>query len=80
MKQTMTASIRQYQDISYIRLDSLPDEEREPFHRWIQRQTRPVIPNEFDGSEDPAPCAYAWDYARWLSEGKPGNSPDPYDT
>ncbi len=76
----MTAAIRQYEDIPYVRLDSLPDDEREPFRRWIHRQTRPIIPNEFEGSEEPAPCAYAWDYARWLTEGKPNELSQPYDT
>lgn len=33
--------------------------------------TRPVIPNEYDGSQNLAPCAYASDYARWLAEGNP---------
>ncbi len=62
------------------RIDTLPDGEQEPFQRWLQRQTRPVIPDEFDGSEDPDPCAYAWDYARWIADERPNQLSDPYHT
>jgi hypothetical protein len=76
----MTSLIRQYQGVPYIRIDTLPDEERESFQRWIRRQTRSVIPDEFDGSGVPAPCAYASDFFRWLAEGRPSLLAATYDT
>ena len=76
----MTAVIRQYGHIPYIRIDSLPDDKREPFERWIHGQTQSIIPDEFDGLEDPASCAHAWDYARWIADERTNQLADPYHT
>lgn len=64
----------------YLRIDSLPLEEQEPFSAWIFRQTRPVVSHELDAERAPASCAYPWDYARWLAENKPAALTDPFDT
>ena len=64
----------------YIRIDSLPQDEQGTFSNWVFRQTRPVIPSELTADGQPAACAYARDYARWLSENKPTSLSDPLAT
>ena len=61
----------------YVRIDSLPPPDQPRFTDWLFRQTRPVVSSEIDATGQPAACAYAWDYARWLSENKPTVLSDP---
>lgn len=75
-----TVPIRHYAGAPYIRVDELPPEDHTRFSDWIFRQTRPVVPSELDANGQPADCAYAWDYARWLAENKPASLTDPYAT
>ena len=51
----------------YIRIDSLPAEQRAEFAVWIYHQTCPVIPTEQDAEGRLAPCAWRWDYEHWLT-------------
>ena len=50
----------------FPRVRDLPEEEREPFMRWLMNQTRPILPGvpvrEQDGY-------YQWDHDRWKREG-----------
>ncbi len=64
----------------HIRIDALPASEQEPFWKWVCHQTRPVIHTELDADGKTAECAYAWDYTRWLADGKLGWLNDPLDT
>jgi len=43
--------------LSYVRVDALPPEWRQPFVAWIRRQTRLVIDSEVDSDGKPAMCA-----------------------
>jgi len=54
--------------VVYIRISELPEEEREPFSKWMAGQTRPVIPEL-----EPQDAVYPWDYENWLNykSGKP---------
>jgi hypothetical protein len=52
--------------IDYIRIDSLPLEQREPFAAWIFHQTCPVIPHEIGVDGKSTKCVYRWDYGHWL--------------
>jgi hypothetical protein len=55
----------------YVRIDTLPLDVQPRFTEWLFRQTRPVVPSEINATGQPAACAYAWDFALWLSENKP---------
>jgi len=46
--------------IQYILISDLPEEEKEPFCKWMRGQTCPMI----DGREM-ADTVYPWDYDRW---------------
>ena len=72
--------MKNFSTASYLRIDSLPPDEQAAFQRWLLGQTCPVIPTERDASGLPASCAYPWDYARWVHEGKPASLSDPFDT
>ena len=45
--------------MEFPRIKDLPEEEQEPFSKWLRGQTRPM--NE----GDPSPAYYQWDYDRW---------------
>ena len=47
----------------YVVVSKLPEEQREPFLKWIQGRTIPVIETE----PKDAICAYKSDYNYWLS-------------
>jgi len=64
----------------YVRIDTLPLDDQPGFASWLFRQTRPVVPSEINATGQPAACAYAWDYARWLTENKPTALSDPLAT
>jgi hypothetical protein len=76
----MNIPIRHYAGAPYIRIDTVPHEDRARFSTWVYRQTCPVVPSKLDANGTPAACAYAWDYAKWIATGKPTNLADPYDT
>lgn len=44
----------------YILISELPEEQREPFDKWMRGQTCPVIEGV-----DTNDAVYPWDYQRW---------------
>lgn len=48
---------------NYVVIAELPQEQQEPFNKWLIGQTRPAIETEGDNKYN---CAYRWDYDKWL--------------
>ena len=46
----------------YQRIRDLPEEEREPFEKWMRGQTCPYVDTEPIEEQD---FFYPWDYDRW---------------
>ena len=65
--------------LSYVRVDALPPEWRQPFAQWIYRQTRPVIDSEIDPDGKLAMCAYDYDFGHWLGGFSAGANPESLD-
>lgn len=45
----------------YMRLSELPEEDREPFKKWLEGQQLPIVPDVPD-------AFYAQDYRLWIKE------------
>ena len=52
--------IHSSEDFAYVRISELPENEQEPFRKWLIGQTLPFIPNL-----EPQDAVFAWDYERW---------------
>lgn len=48
--------------IDYILISELPNEDQEPFRKWLFGKTRPIVEVEGVNSMD---CCYKLDYERW---------------
>lgn len=49
--------------IKWPRIRDLPEQEREPFAKWLYGQTRPLMENGTAPEDEDA--FYQWDYDRW---------------
>lgn len=52
----------------YTRIRNLPENEREPFRKWIDGQTRPLMENETMDAES-QDAYYEHDYQAWKRGG-----------
>lgn len=50
-------------NVNYIVIEELPEDQQEPFSKWLYGQTVPIIESEGDHH-----CAYKWDYDLWLEQ------------
>ncbi|WP_421920423.1 hypothetical protein [Marinifilum sp.] len=48
----------------YILIPEIPNEDQEPFQKWLWGKTRPIIEEEGINSMN---CCYKLDYERWKS-------------
>jgi len=49
---------------AYVVITRLPPEQQEPFRKWLDGQTVPIVPEEGIHADD---CAWSHDYRHWLS-------------
>ena len=56
----MKSKPQQSEEIEYVVVNKLPQNQRASFLRWLDGQTIPVVEQE-----EPELCAYYWDYERW---------------
>lgn len=52
-----------HNDIEYIRISELPEDEQQPFAKWMCGQTMPLIPDLV-----PQDAVYPWDYQVWKEQ------------
>jgi uncharacterized protein YggL (DUF469 family) len=54
--------------MEYTRIRNLPENEREPFRKWLEGQTRPLMENEPMDTES-QDAYYEHDYQSWKRGG-----------
>ncbi len=64
------------QEGKYVVILLLPIEQIEPFTKWIDTQTVPIIESEGENSKH---CAWLWDYERWYRSWSVGRVAEIFD-
>lgn len=52
-------------NLNYVIIEDLPEDQQKPFDEWLLGQTTPVIPEEELFRHKPVFCGYAHDYHLW---------------
>jgi hypothetical protein len=57
---SITAITQFHEDVPYIQLKDIPENEVSDFRQWVKNKIMPIIPGI-----EPGEAVYSWDYEEW---------------